>query len=107
MKQKGFTLLELLLALFAISVLIVVTHFNVTSLHVKQRVEQFLKQFSYDILYMQQLASKRQKQYTLRCSKRKQMYYISEPDTDFLIVKRVYNKDIQFYLHTFPYPMTY
>jgi len=94
-KQKGFTLLEMLLVLFAVSVLSIVTHFNVTSLHEKQRVEQFLKQFSNDILYMQQLAIKRQKKYTLRWFKGKKMYYISESETDFLIVKREYNKDIQ------------
>ncbi|OJE39912.1 competence protein ComG [Bacillus proteolyticus] len=107
MKQKGFTLLEMLLVLFAVSVLSIVTHVNVTSLHEKQRVEQFLKQFSNDILYMQQLAIKRQKKYTLRWFKGKKMYYISESETDFLIVKREYNKDIQLDLHTFPNPMTY
>ncbi|MBS7726360.1 prepilin-type N-terminal cleavage/methylation domain-containing protein, partial [Vibrio cholerae] len=32
MKQKGFTLLEMLLVLFAISVLSMVTYFNVHSL---------------------------------------------------------------------------
>ncbi|WJE24083.1 competence type IV pilus minor pilin ComGD [Bacillus cereus] len=107
MKQKGFTLLEMLLVLFAISVLSVVTHFNVTSLHEKQRVEQFLKQFSNDILYMQQLAIKRQKHYTLRWFKEKHMYYISESETGFLIAKREYDKDVQIDLHTFPNPMTY
>lgn len=107
MKQKGFTLLEMLLVLFAISVLSVVTHFNVTSLHEKQKVEQFLKQFSNDILYMQQLAIKRQQHYTLRWFKEKQMYYISESKTDLLIVKREYDKDVQMDLHTFPNPMTY
>ncbi|MBK5349365.1 type II secretion system protein [Bacillus sp. TH22] len=107
MKQKGFTLLEMLLVLFAISVLSVVTHFNVTSLHEKQKVEQFLKQFSNDILYMQQLAIKRQKHYTLRWFKEKHMYYISESETDLLIVKREYDKDVQMDLHTFPNPMTY
>ncbi|MGE6311658.1 competence type IV pilus minor pilin ComGD [Bacillus cereus] len=107
MKQKGFTLLEMLLVLFAISVLSVVTHFNVTSLHEKQRAEQFLKQFSNDILYMQQLAIKRQKHYTLRWFKEKHMYYISESETGFLIAKREYDKDVQIDLHTFPNPMTY
>ncbi|MFK4423982.1 competence type IV pilus minor pilin ComGD [Bacillus sp. RC51] len=107
MKQKGFTLLEMLLVLFAISVLSVVTHFNVTSLHEKQKVEQFLKQFSNDILYMQQLAIKRQKHYTLRWFKEKHMYYISESETALLIAKGEYDKDVQIDLHTFPNPMTY
>ncbi|MCW9131433.1 competence type IV pilus minor pilin ComGD [Bacillus paramycoides] len=107
MKQKGFTFLEMLLVLFTISVLSVVAHFNVTSLYEKQRVEQFLKQFSNDVLYMQQLAIKRQKQYTLRWYKEKNMYYIWESETESLIAKREYDKNIQIDLHTFPNPMTY
>ncbi|MCU4961863.1 comG operon protein ComGD, partial [Bacillus paranthracis] len=76
MKQKGFTLLEMLLVLFAISVLSMVTYFHVHSLYEKQKIEQFLRQFSNDILYMQQLAINRQKHYTLRWHKDRHMYYI-------------------------------
>ncbi len=59
MKQKGFTLLEMLLGVFVIAVLSMITYFNVHSLYEKQKVEQFLSQFSNDILYMQQLAINR------------------------------------------------
>ncbi|WP_433948173.1 comG operon protein ComGD [Bacillus tropicus] len=107
MKQKGFTLLEILLVLFAISVLSMVTYFNVHSLYEKQKIEQFLRQFSNDILYMQQLAINRQKHYTLRWHKDRHMYYIGESSMDFSIIKREYDGDIQFDLNTFPNPMTY
>ena len=107
MKQKGFTLLEMLLVLFAISVLSMVTYFNVHSLYEKQKIEQFLRQFSNDILYMQQLAINRQKHYTLRWHKDRHMYYIGESSTDHSIIKREYDSDIQLDLNTFPNPMTY
>ncbi|MFA2840314.1 comG operon protein ComGD [Bacillus paranthracis] len=107
MKQKGFTLLEMLLVLFAISVLSVVTYFHVHSLYEKQKIEQFLRQFSNDILYMQQLAINRQKHYTLRWHKDRHMYYIGESSTDHSIIKREYDSDIQLDLNTFPNPMTY
>jgi prepilin-type N-terminal cleavage/methylation domain-containing protein len=106
-KQKGFTLLEMLLVLFAISVLSMVTYFNVHSLYEKQKIEQFLRQFSNDILYMQQLAINRQKHYTLRWHKDRHMYYIGESSTDLSIIKREYDSDIQLDLNTFPNPMTY
>ncbi|PKJ56964.1 comG operon protein ComGD [Bacillus sp. SN10] len=107
MKQKGFTLLEMLLVLFAISVLSMVTYFNVHSLYEKQKIEQFLRQFSNDILYMQQLAINRQKHYTLRWHKDRHMYYIGESSTNLPIIKREYDSDIQLDLNTFPNPMTY
>ncbi|MED1608935.1 MULTISPECIES: comG operon protein ComGD [Bacillus cereus group] len=107
MKQKGFTLLEMLLVLFAISVLSTVTYFHVHSLYEKQKIEQFLRQFSNDILYMQQLAINRQKHYTLRWHKDRHMYYIGESSTDHSIIKREYDSDIQLDLNTFPNPMTY
>ncbi|MBP3972726.1 comG operon protein ComGD [Bacillus sp. WL1] len=107
MKQKSFTLLEMLLVLFAISVLSMVTYFNVHSLYEKQKIEQFLRQFSNDILYMQQLAINRQKHYTLRWYKDRHMYYIGESSTDLSIIKREYDSDIQLDLNTFPNPMTY
>ncbi|MGN4882175.1 comG operon protein ComGD [Bacillus cereus group sp. MYBK106-1] len=107
MKQKGFTLLEILLVLFAISVLSMVTYVNVHSLYEKQKIEQFLRQFSNDILYMQQLAINRQKHYTLRWHKHRHMYYIGESSTDLSIIKREYDSDIQLDLNTFPNPMTY
>ncbi|GAB6553181.1 MULTISPECIES: comG operon protein ComGD [Bacillus] len=107
MKQKGFTLLEMLLVLFAISVLSMVTYFNVHSLHEKQKVEQFLRQFSNDILYMQQLAINRQKHYTLRWHKDRHTYYIGELSMNLTIIKREYDSDIQIDLNTFPNPMTY
>jgi len=106
-KQKGFTLLEMLLVLFAISVLSMVTYFHVHSLYEKQKIEQFLRQFSNDILYMQQLAINRQKHYTLRWHKDRHMYYIGESSTDHSIIKREYDSDIQLDLNTFPNPMTY
>ncbi|MFD5262230.1 comG operon protein ComGD [Bacillus wiedmannii] len=107
MKQKGFTFLEMLLVLFAISVLSMVTYFNVHSLYEKQKIEQFLRQFSNDIFYMQQLAINRQKHYTLRWHKDRHMYYIGESSTNFAIIKREYDSDIQLDLNTFPNPMTY
>ncbi|MEH7811065.1 competence type IV pilus minor pilin ComGD [Bacillus toyonensis] len=107
MKQKGFTLLEMLLVLFVISVLSMITYFNVHSIYEKQKVEQFLSQFSNDILYMQQLAINRQKYYTLRWYKEKNTYYIEESGTNHFIVSRDYGNDIQIDLHTFPNPMTY
>ncbi|MDW3035169.1 MULTISPECIES: comG operon protein ComGD [Bacillus cereus group] len=107
MNQKGFTLLEMLLVLFAISVLSMVTYFHVHSLYEKQKIEQFLRQFSNDILYMQQLAINRQKHYTLRWHKDRHMYYIGESSTDLSIIKREYDNDIQLDLNTFPNPMTY
>lgn len=107
MKQKGFTLLEMLLVLFAISVLSMVTYFHVHSLYEKQKIEQFLRQFSNDILYMQQLAINRQKHYTLRWYKDRHMYYIGESSTNIAIIKREYDSDIQIDLNTFPNPMTY
>ncbi len=107
MNQKGFTLLEMLLVLFAISVLSMVTYFHVHSLYEKQKIEQFLRQFSNDILYMQQLAINRQKHYTLRWNKDRHMYYIAESSTDLSIIKREYDNDIQLDLNTFPNPMTY
>lgn len=107
MKQKGFTLLEMLLVLFAISVLSMVTYFHVHSLYEKQKIEQFLRQFSNDILYMQQLAINRQKHYTLRWHKDRHMYYIGESSTDHSIIKREYDSDIQLDLNNFPNPMTY
>ncbi|PHA03711.1 competence protein ComG [Bacillus wiedmannii] len=107
MKQKGFTLLEMLLVLFAISVLSMVTYLNVHSLHEKQKVDQFLRQFSNDILYMQQLAINRQKHYTLRWYKDRHTYYIGELSENLTIIKREYDSDIQIDLNTFPNPMTY
>jgi len=106
-KQEGFTLLEMLLVLFAISVLSMVTYYNVHSLYEKQKIEQFLRQFSNDILYMQQLAINRQKHYTLRWHKDRHMYYIGESSTNLSIIKREYDSDIQIDLNTFPNPMTY
>ncbi|MGR5914655.1 comG operon protein ComGD [Bacillus pacificus] len=106
-EAKGFTLLEMLLVLFAISVLSMVTYFHVHSLYEKQKIEQFLRQFSNDILYMQQLAINRQKHYTLRWHKDRHMYYIGESSTDLSIIKREYDNDIQLDLNTFPNPMTY
>ena len=107
MKQQGFTLLEMLLVLFAISILSMVTYFNVHSLYEKQKIEQFLRQFSNDILYMQQLAINRQKHYTLRWHKDRHMYYIGDSSTNLSIIKREYDSDIQIDLNTFPNPMTY
>ena len=107
MKQQGFTLLEMLLVLFAISILSMVTYFNVHSLYEKQKIEQFLKQFSNDILYMQQLAINRQKHYTLRWHKDRHMYYIGDSSTNLSIIKREYDSDVQIDLNTFPNPMTY
>lgn len=107
MKQKGFTLLEMLLVLFAISVLSMVMYYNVHSLYEKQKIEQFLRQFSNDILYMQQLAINRQKHYTLRWYKDRHMYYIGESSVNLAIIKREYDSDIQIDLNTFPNPMTY
>ena len=107
MKQKGFTLLEMLLVLFAISVLSIVTYYNVHSLYEKQKIEQFLRQFSNDILYMQQLAINRQKHYTLRWHKDRHMYYIGDSSTNLSIIKREYDSDVQIDLNTFPNPMTY
>ncbi|MDJ1475778.1 competence type IV pilus minor pilin ComGD [Bacillus sp. LS15-K4] len=107
MKQKGFTLLEMLFVLFAISVLSMVTYFNVHSLHEKQKVEQFLRQFSNDILYMQQLAINRQKHYTLRWHKDRHTYHIGDLSTNLTIIKREYDSDIHIDLNTFPNPMTY
>jgi len=106
-KQQGFTFLEMLLVLFAISVLSIVTYFSVHSLYERQKVEQFLRQFSNDILYMQQLAINRQKHYTLRWHKDRNLYAIKELGTKYYIVKREYEEDIQINLHTFPNPMTY
>ena len=107
MKQQGFTLLEMLLVLFAISILSMVPYFNVHSLYEKQKIEQFLKQFSNDILYMQQLAINRQKHYTLRWHKDRHMYYIGDSSTNLSIIKREYDSDIQLDLNTFQNPMTY
>ncbi|EMI9085758.1 MULTISPECIES: comG operon protein ComGD [Bacillus] len=107
MKQQGFTLLEMLLVLFAISILSMVTYFNVHSLYEKQKIEQFLRQFSNDILYMQQLAINRQKHYTLRWHKDRHMYYIGDSSTNLSIIKREYDSDVQIDLNTFPNPMTY
>ena len=107
MKQQGFTLLEMLLVLFAISILSMVTYFNVRSLYEKQKIEQFLRQFSNDILYMQQLAINRQKHYTLRWHKDRHMYYIGDSSTNLSIIKREYDSDVQIDLNTFPNPMTY
>ncbi|MCU5703569.1 comG operon protein ComGD [Bacillus wiedmannii] len=107
MKQKGFTLLEMLLVLFTISVLSMVMYYNVHSLYEKRKIEQFLRQFSNDILYMQQLAINRQKHYTLRWYKDRHMYYIGESSTNLAIIKREYDSDIQIDLNTFPNPMTY
>ncbi len=72
-----------------------------------KKIEQFLRQFSNDILYMQQLAINRQKHYTLRWHKDRHMYYIGESSTDHSIIKREYDSDIQLDLNIFPNPMTY
>ena len=72
----------------------------------KTKIEQFLRQFSNDILYMQQLAINRQKHYTLRWHKDRHMYYIGNRVRIFLS-KREYDSDIQLDLNTFPNPMTY
>ena len=85
-EAKGFTLLEMLLVLFAISVLSMVTYFNVHSLY-ENKNRTILKQFSNDILYMQQLAINRQKHYTLRWHKDRHMYYIGNRVRIFLSLK--------------------
>ncbi|KFN02106.1 type II secretion system protein [Bacillus clarus] len=107
MKQRGFTLLEMLLVLFSVSILSIVTYYNVTPLYEKQKIEQFLKQFSNDILYMQQLAISRQSHYTLRWFKERNMYCIGESVEEQFILIRQYDGDIKIDLHTFPNPMTY
>lgn len=107
MKQHGFTLLEMLLVLFIISLLSVITYFNVAPLYEKQKVEQFLKQFSQDILYMQQLAISRQSHYTLRWFKERHLYSIGESGAEKLLLIREYDSDIKIDLNTFPNPMTY
>ena len=56
---------------------------------------------------MQQLAINRQKHYTLRWYKDRNLYAIKELGTKYYIVKREYEEDIQIDLHTFPNPMTY
>lgn len=81
--------------------------FSCTFIIRKTKIEQFLRQFSNDILYMQQLAINRQKHYTLRWHKDRHMYYIGESSTDHSIIKREYDSDIQLDLNTFPNPMTY
>ncbi|CAI8747473.1 competence protein ComG [Bacillus pseudomycoides] len=107
MKQKGFTFLEMLLVLFIISILSVVTYFNVAPLYEKQKVEQFLKQFSQDILYMQQLAINRRNLHMLRWSPEKHMYSIWESGDESSLFIREYERDIKIDLNTFPNPMTY
>ncbi|MBO1579109.1 type II secretion system protein [Bacillus sp. XF8] len=107
MKQKGFTFLEMLLVLSIISILSVVTYFNVAPLYERQKVEQFLKQFSQDILYMQQLAINRRNLHMLRWSPEKHMYSIWESGDKRSLFIREYERDIKIDLNTFPNPMTY
>lgn len=107
MRQGGFTFLEMLLVLSIVSILSVVTYFNVAPLYEKQKVEQFLKQFSQDILYMQQLAINRRNHHILRWFPEKHMYSISESGKERSILLRKYEDDIQIDLNTFPNPMTY
>lgn len=107
MKQNGFTFLEMLLVLFIISILSVVTYFNVSPLYEKQKVEQFLKQFSQDILFMQQLAMSHRSRHTLRWFPEQHMYSIMEAVEQRPIIVRDYEADIKVDLHTFPNPMTY
>ncbi|KYG38979.1 competence protein ComG [Bacillus gaemokensis] len=107
MKQNGFTFLEMLLVLCVISILSVITYFNVTPLYEKQKVEQFLKQFSQDVLYMQQLAIGHRKRYTLRWFPENHLYRIGKSGEKQFIFTREYDRDIKIDLNTFPNPMTY
>lgn len=107
MKQKGFTFLEMLLVLSIISILTVVTYFNVAPLYERQKVEYFLKQFSQDILHMQQLAINRRNLHMLRWNPEKYMYSIWESGDKRSLLIREYDRDIKIDLNTFPNPMTY
>lgn len=97
----------MLLVLFMISILSVVAYFNVAPLYEKQKIEQFLKQFSQDILYMQQLAIGHHSHYTLRWFQDKHVYAIGKSGEDTFLFTREYDKNLKINLHTFPNPMTY
>lgn len=107
MKQNGFTFLEMLLVLSIISILSIVTYFNVAPLYERQKVERFFRQFSQDILYMQQLAINHRNLYMLRWVPEKHMYSIWESGDARALMLREYERDIKVDLNTFPNPMTY
>ncbi len=107
MKQDGFTFIEMLLVLSIISIVSIVTYFNVAPLYEKQKVEHFLKQFSQDILYMQQLSITRRNVHMLRWVPAKHMYSIWESGDARSLMIREYERDIHIHLNTFPNPMTY
>ncbi|CAG9613898.1 hypothetical protein BACCIP111899_03125 [Bacillus rhizoplanae] len=107
MKKNGFTLLEMLIVLSAISILSVVTYFNLSSIYEKQKIDQFMNQFSQDILFMQQAAISHRNRHMLRWFPNQAKYSVtSSGETDPVLV-RYYSSDIQVNLNTFPNPMTY
>lgn len=107
MKKNGFTLLEMLIVLSAISILSVVTYFNLSSIYEKQKIDQFINQFSQDILFMQQSAISHRNRHTLRWFPNQAKYSVtSSGETDPVLV-RYYPSDIQVNLNTFPNPMAY
>lgn len=107
MKEEGFTLLEMLLVLGVISILSVVTYFNLYPLYEKKKAEQFVEQFSQDVLLMQQFAISHRNYYTLRWFPHQSMYSISATGGSKPVFQRYYDEAIEVDLYTFPNPMTY
>lgn len=107
MKEDGFTLLEMLLVLSVISILSVVTYLNLYPLYEKKKAEQFVEQFSQDVLLMQQLAISHRNYYALRWFPHQSMYRISAVEGDKTMFNRYYDKGIEVDLYTFPNPMMY
>lgn len=107
MKEEGFTLLEMLLVLGVISILSVVTYFNLYPLYEKKKAEQFVEQFSQDVLLMQQFAISHRNYYTLRWFPHQSMYSISATGGSEPVFQRYYDETIEVDLYTFPNPMTY
>lgn len=107
MKKNGFTLLEMLLVLSAISILSVVTYFNLSSIYEKQKMNQFMHQFSQDILFMQQVAMSRHNRHTFRWFPNQASYSITSSGETNPVLVRYYPSDIQVNVNTFPNPMSY
>lgn len=107
MREDGFTLLEMLLVLSVISILSVVTYLNLYPLYEKKKMEQFVQQFSQDVLLMQQFAISHRNYYALRWFPHQSMYSVSAAGGNEPIFHRYYPEDIKVDLNTFPNPMMY
>ncbi|MBO9129667.1 competence type IV pilus minor pilin ComGD [Bacillus sp. 165] len=105
--EDGFTLLEMLLVLFVVSLLSGLAYVNLIPLYEGKKAEQFFEQLNEDILFMQELAMSTSERTNLQWFPQSHRYIIQQTYEEGPLLSRYYDKKIRVDLHTFPSIMTY